>query len=112
MSDWSSDVCSPDLEQPASRRLDREVRRRRIGTRGKVDQSFLETEGQAACQMTGDDLQNRNAPGKIEPRRLPFSLWAHIDQTRGVHGERVSVRVDIGDSPIIKKKTKSRQNKQ
>src|SRR3546814_8149240 len=77
-------------EQPASRRLDREVRRRRIGNRGKVDQSFLETEGQAACQMTGDDLQNR------------------IDRKSVVWGKSVSVRVDLGGRRIIKKKKKKR----
>src|SRR3546814_15565453 len=87
ISDWSSDVCSSDLRRPAeSARAcgDPQTRARRRGTADHPADP-------------GPERQIRPA-GQLGPRTGP-------DRTSAVYGKSVSVRVDLGGRPRIKKNT-------
>src|SRR3546814_16728985 len=91
ISDWSSDVCSSDLERDA-------------GNCGQYDEP-----GSHRAKSSGDTLTPRwpaAAPGRdttvSSPRRSQGVTRA--DRKSVVEGKGVSVRVDIGGRRIIKKK--------
>src|SRR3546814_11608611 len=100
ISDWSSDVCSSDLEDtpftpplpPVVQRLVRTIRARRI------------TPPQPVAVDEDDPAQH---PPILNPR-LAMALGKVRLQTRDrksvVSGKSVSVRVDLGGRRIIKKK--------
>src|SRR3546814_14607007 len=87
ISDWSSDVCSSDLNAylrsvgPAAARPDR---RRRSSRRRRTATAFAMV----------------RRPGLVQPRT---SRSDHRSEERRV-GKSVSVRVDLGGRRIIKKK--------
>src|SRR3546814_11658625 len=92
ISDWSSDVCSSDLERSTQECRDlgpRPARRAGAQPAGK-------------CAAPDDTLCHRAAALSAE------SFSAPRDRKSGVWGKSVSVRVDFGVGRIIKTKTKSR----
>src|SRR3546814_11244850 len=111
ISDWSSDVCSSDLEQRAL-----------AETQPSDLATILYTSG-----TTGDPkgvmLSHRNLTFnaravleifKVEPHemRLTWLPLSHIDLKRVVSGNSVSERVDLGGRRIIKQKNKVYKAKQ
>src|SRR3546814_19722202 len=85
ISDWSSDVCSSDLPQ----------RQRQ----------------QIAAPTADERPRNRLRGHHRRPREPFYHHLAAVRQDRKgvVEGKSVSVRVDIGGSRIIKKKTRKSQ---
>src|SRR3546814_5575106 len=85
ISDWSSDVCSSDLSEPAGRNRSR--RAQRHGRYGYPDRL--------------PDAQRRQA------RRggAPGEVARPEDRKSVVSGKSVSVRVDLGGRRIMNKKT-------
>src|SRR3546814_19360312 len=94
ISDWSSDVCSSDLNQP------REPPKRK--TRGCRHPRTL------ACSIRRrNDFRRRSGAFHPQAASSPFAA----DRKSVVEGKSVSVRVDLGGRRIIKKKKKrERQN--
>src|SRR3546814_19312101 len=93
ISDWSSDVCSSDLEEGIERRRRNHVERRRLERR---------------CARAHDD---ENA-GEADDHRPPAPPTHVLERKSVVKGKSVSVRVDLGGRRIIKKQrtnTKSEQ---
>src|SRR3546814_18701131 len=105
ISDWSSDVCSSDLPRVRGPRRGPEGRRRdRAGERAG-----------ARLPAGGDggpgDAVRRPPPGR-DRRRLPAGQRHEVlagDRKTVVLGKRVSVRVEPGCLPIIKKKINIRK---
>src|SRR3546814_18846549 len=99
ISDWSSDVCSSDLD---GGQIVAEA----------VDAVETGSEGGAAMSplVVQDDPvpQSHEAPGHRGPQLLVAGPAVHEHDQRDrksvVEGKRVSVRVDFGGSPIIKQK--------
>src|SRR3546814_18076108 len=113
ISDWSSDVCSSDLQTAVDRRLDI-FGIHRLRPRNCARQSGLrEGTGAAADQRTetvsrthrahSSNLATWPAPPPPRPRHQPVA----DDRKRDVEGTSVAVRVEHGGRGIITKKTKS-----
>src|SRR3546814_21087994 len=103
ISDWSSDVCSSDLEQGGPGR-----RRGAAGACGDGDPRASELvrfpgrrhsdrEGLGAGGAGGDQRRDRDA---VDPEA---DGGGGQDRKSGVLGKSVSVRVDLGGRRIIKK---------
>src|SRR3546814_17040429 len=85
ISDWSSDVCSSDLHQPTCKPEHRA----------------------ATDQHEHDDIQSRQTSHRgalVAPEHQVTARAGKLDRKSVVVGKRVSVRVDLGGSRIIKKK--------
>src|SRR3546814_15158824 len=84
ISDWSSDVCSSDLDQfgPA-----------------------MDREGRDVDEMPDSRLDR--ACSKLH-RQFHIGVMQRLDRKSVVSGKSVSVRVDLGGRRIIKKKNKSK----
>src|SRR3546814_13910667 len=101
ISDWSSDVCSSDLDLARPRRgrrgadLGQDTRRRRRTVRRR---------GAADYRRGAADRH----PGRLRQPRDRRARLA-IDRKSVVSGKSVSVRVDLGGRRIIKKKNNNLQ---
>src|SRR3546814_13760124 len=108
ISDWSSDVCSSDLD-PC-----------RCGAPGGVDERASAADrwplgggrgrapdrpGQVPPDALRDGYEREPAPGDSAGRGRPWGL-SRRDRKSVVLGKRVAVRVDLGGRRIIKKKIK------
>src|SRR3546814_12463411 len=122
ISDWSSDVCSSDLQSPRSLRLGlAEGRRWHV----RQEQQDASSRDAVQCWPEADFLGGRRrgsgafriwhpAPLSVLSRGyqrdadraiLPrYGRHGDEDRKSVVSGKRVSVRVDLGGSRIIKKK--------
>src|SRR3546814_9458275 len=86
ISDWSSDVCSSDLEAPA-------------GREDYADRETWQKPGRSACRPRtagAGDRQPRRQRARRDARRG--------DRKSVVSGKRVSVRVDLGGRLFLKPK--------
>src|SRR3546814_15202128 len=97
ISDWSSDVCSSDLEQVRQQvRIDRAAPR-------AAPQPALSPGPRKQRQG-----QQRPQPVRAQEvqrfERLRERLRTHVDRKSGVEGKSGSVRVDLGGRRILKKK--------
>src|SRR3546814_18285747 len=107
ISDWSSDVCSPDLYRPRSYPGPSKCR---------VFASRLHRGGkpvalaQADCRLRYpmDPLSGCDDPGRDPPRFAASRRWRAYrrrqDRKSVVEGKSVSVRVAIGGCAFVKKK--------
>src|SRR3546814_8460519 len=94
ISDWSSDVCSSDLEQADSGHRVREPvpgRHRAQVQRRHLQQRRADLEPHLLLELPG-------AEGRRQADRRPGARKSVVE------GKGVSVRVDTGGSSIIKKK--------
>src|SRR3546814_12915947 len=100
ISDWSSDVCSSDLQYMAAGQI--------LGILGRQDQRLM---GGDLCQtvVTGGEraesrrvqiTNGRHVAGRIGPQAYVFLR----DRKSVGEGKRVSVSVDFGGRGFIKKK--------
>src|SRR3546814_15516468 len=98
ISDWSSDVCSSDLERHG---VDDAVRlggRRHLALADPPAQVEGVTHAAVGAVPRHDGLLDRH---------LALGATVQPDRKRVVSGKSVSVRVDLGGSRIIKKKIQS-----
>src|SRR3546814_13313256 len=104
ISDWSSDVCSSDLEVAARIDAARQTSEEDTGT-FSVATAFrvIREDALQIRQATGDD---ETRIGLDERRPLRVELGTAEDGKSVVSGTSVSVRVDLGGRRIIKKKNK------
>src|SRR3546814_18227053 len=116
ISDWSSDVCSSDLQAPSIEGL----RERLLAIRGigpwTVNYTLLRGYGWLDGSLHGDVAVRHgieallSTPDKLNDKQAQawleeFSPWRALDRKRVVSGKSVSVLVDLGGRRIIKKKT-------
>src|SRR3546814_15328281 len=96
ISDWSSDVCSSDLDQ----RLAVGPRDQRAGADGEADRPEV-----AIAEDIGDGFV-RQPPRDQRLEAIGHGEARGIEQDRqsAVEGKSVSVRVDLGGRRTIKKK--------
>src|SRR3546814_12555454 len=123
ISDWSSDVCSSDLQDHGMKD------QHEIGQRQKPMRSIEEAVGNALDERDGDQRNHgikgplaqtlrrvaetgeqgldRIACGRLRATRRSFEpAPPHGDRKSVGSGKSVSVRVDLGGGRIIKKKNK------
>src|SRR3546814_12880243 len=105
ISDWSSDVCSSDLEEEAlaAERSDMQKGARLAGELTTVSELLLGSEGGLS--------QLRQAARRLDRMAAEHPLLAEAlasldraDRKSVVEGKSVSVRVDLGGRRILKKK--------
>src|SRR3546814_14449457 len=111
ISDWSSDVCSSDLE----------VQRRREDDRDQHVDAEDQQVWRALRQQRKTEQQHKNSGTKHlqSGRRRADRVFGLGDRTdlplrdrkSGGEGKSVSVRVDLGGRRIIKKKTTKKQHR-
>src|SRR3546814_14444029 len=101
ISDWSSDVCSSDLQCPAPGAF--EILERR--THAAAPQAAgLDLGGRDQCPQSGETIR-RDQPMADQFTERGFDLAAHpIDRKSVGSGKSVSVPVDLGGRRSIKKK--------
>src|SRR3546814_14330405 len=111
MSDWSSDVCSSDLDRKAAPAQG-------TAARPRVNEELARADIEKATRMRllGEDkiytweyercLQRIEARKRVAARRAA----ARRARQRVVQGTRGSVRVDLGGRRILKKNTRTRTN--
>src|SRR3546814_14881209 len=122
ISDWSSDVCSSDLDQPPRPRPRSAADRHHLGPHGRRGQP--RDPGQAGTDEAAAGLSllvRRRLQGHEGICRLcgggaaaggdlhlsdPCLAVRQLDRKSVVEGKSVSVRVDLGCRRIIKKKKK------
>src|SRR3546814_1913156 len=109
MSDWSSDVCSSDLDQglrvPVRQVQAHEVSRHRlreVRRRGHAVQGAARADGPHRAGLSGG--AHLVPEVDAEPHR------PHADRKSVVEGKSVSVRLDLGGRRIIKKKKYRKKN--
>src|SRR3546814_16377025 len=105
ISDWSSDVCSSDLP-PAWRGV-------RLGVRERWSRAESARRGPVYLQRHRPDPECGDrgirfgvCPGNLRTAPSRQGSSQTRDRKSVVKGKSVSVRVDLGGSRIIKKKTK------
>src|SRR3546814_15736583 len=93
ISDWSSDVCSSDLQFPE------------LGIRAGADPEFgeLARVRDTHLRARGGDIGVSDAPVAVVHERLPGQRPPPRDRKSVVEGKSVSVRVDLGGRRHIKK---------
>src|SRR3546814_11655745 len=102
ISDWSSDVCSSDLEVNEAKKV-------------LAHEATALCHGEAAARAAADTARQTFEEGGLstglpQVEVPPFEVEAGLpDRASVVHGRSVSARVDRGDSRIIKKKTLHRR---
>src|SRR3546814_17451030 len=109
ISDWSSDVCSSDLQAQAEQVTCFPIFRVgvdallqcvcRRGGRGGAGQF------QFAAQALG-----ARVGGEVGGQGVEFGTGSIGDRKNGVAGKRVSVRVDLGGRRLITKTTKTKRD--
>src|SRR3546814_20070427 len=99
ISDWSSDVCSSDLEvvQQQGAGPDPQAVFRQREQRQVFDAPGVDAERQQFAEHA-HDLRDHPQPDAVD------RVVAGIDRKSVVKGKSVSVRVDLGGRRIIKKK--------
>src|SRR3546814_12432913 len=104
ISDWSSDVCSSDLDIPARERKDE------IGSMAGAVQVFKDNAIEMERVKTEHEEAERQAT--IAKKRMMNELASSFEAKVGsdrksvMEGKRGSVRVDFGGRSIIKTKQK------
>src|SRR3546814_19260349 len=111
ISDWSSDVCSSDLEG----RTDFPVLRDPYGQQHSVIAESRKTEwgfditgARFGCELTIEAVRHAGKPCAAQgwhPGNAAFRIPKLRDRKSVVEGKRVSVRVSLGGRPIIYKTT-------
>src|SRR3546814_11145910 len=110
ISDWSSDVCSSDLqfvllvEIHAELNAETFAKRRRDQTgprRGAHQREGRQVDADGSRRRS---LADNEIELKILHRRIEDFLHRRVDRKRVVEGKSVSVRVDLGCRRINKKK--------
>src|SRR3546814_14229332 len=108
ISDWSSDVCSSDLDRDGEvpGRDDADHAHRLAGDVGfEAGTRHGQLLALDAQRLAGEELEDiAGAAGFAH-------AFGQGDRKRGVYGKSVSVRVDIGGRRIIKTKTYTNQTK-
>src|SRR3546814_12396828 len=105
ISDWSSDVCSSDLQES----VEREDVQQESAKSAVSQLAGARLPLEAGSVVLGEDGHIQSAPAN---RPLAFRFAACGDRKSVVSGKSVSVRVDLGGRSIIKKKKlKSEHNK-
>src|SRR3546814_11076984 len=101
ISDWSSDVCSSDLEVAA-----RPIEQDMVGHADRVGGAVArQAVHRLARDLAGKLLVQRLRLLGRQPRRAGFgAARGRTDRKSVVEGKSVSVRVDLGGRRIIKKK--------
>src|SRR3546814_11659416 len=111
ISDWSSDVCSSDLE-PRSESVLRDVLRGKVQLDTRLqDQSLGDALVIIAFEPTEQITLVAQEQGAFDLEQIgrePFE--ADRDRKSVVSGKSVSVRVDHGGRRIIKKKKKKKHS--
>src|SRR3546814_20481503 len=126
ISDWSSDVCSSDLNDLADRvgdgraekpvlaqsdverrQVDKSMADRGIGAQlgavqGEIDRPHMTREREQAT-ADDEDLDHRNGMDPLRPEQQRHEIPR--DRKSVVEGKSVSVRVDLCGRSIVKKKT-------
>src|SRR3546814_18279281 len=100
ISDWSSDVCSSDLEDEGSEATASDL----VRLTG-VDKAGV---SRALASLGRRGLVSSATPA-TDARRVAVSLTRKGDRKSVVEGKSVSVRVDLGGRRIIKKKKKTKK---
>src|SRR3546814_16375826 len=113
ISDWSSDVCSSDLWHRVDRRLADRQRQARLGDRadagaGLEDDTAAGRRAAQRCLHGGEVSHIRVIAGILHDGGAGRVVGPGLDRESVVSGKSVSVRVDLGGRPFIKKK-KQRQ---
>src|SRR3546814_17687696 len=97
ISDWSSDVCSSDL---------RRVRARDGDGHRDADDPLAPEEGPDAPIHETEMARMPDRGGLGLGQKVEIAIGQRVrDRKSSVSGKSVSVRVDLGARPIIKKKT-------
>src|SRR3546814_18617459 len=101
ISDWSSDVCSSDLEPQTEHRenADDFSQEYRLGCGGDDDGPRLDRERARSARTAGDDRRPRLRCGLV-------GLQPGRDRKSVVSGKSVYVRVDLGGRRSLKKTIK------
>src|SRR3546814_12188160 len=97
ISDWSSDVCSSDLDSVLER-IDSGAER---GVTRMLTMMLDPLVGEKISYLVPPDGSRIDM---VDPGQLWERVTARIDRKSVVSGKSVSVRVDIGGRRIIKKK--------
>src|SRR3546814_11833107 len=115
ISDWSSDVCSSDLDHPDA--FDAALGRRGLEPRA-ADLIALDERHRAVITEVQAGQARRNEASKAigaakaqKDEATAQALMAEVDRKSVVEGKSVSVRVDLGGRRIIKKKTHHNKNR-
>src|SRR3546814_18594842 len=103
ISDWSSDVCSSDLNRDQEENRDTDIDPA-FGTKPKQLGTMLCGFGMACREQIESSCLCAHRPDPNSHR--PGSRRPWPDRKRVVKGKSVSVSVDIGGRRIMKKKTK------
>src|SRR3546814_20537535 len=107
ISDWSSDVCSSDLGEPAYGRAN-ETFARPVGCQQRQQQALAVPRPVPVLIEAADDHAHRrlfDAGAAVGDHDI-----ARLDRKSVVSGKGVSVRVDLGGRRTIKKKKKTKQS--
>src|SRR3546814_12413256 len=105
ISDWSSDVCSSDLQRNWTVQKAGEL----AANVTQARRQFLETEFRYAFANDADIALAHSTSSSAPPQAALFHSQADADneaedRTSVVEGKSVSVRVDLGGRRIIKQK--------
>src|SRR3546814_14404935 len=99
ISDWSSDVCSSDLDAAVGPE-------HRPENQGEADRRERERPQGPVASVAEGHAENRET-GKGADRSGPCAFVDREDRKSVVQGTSVSVRVELGGGRIIKKKNKN-----
>src|SRR3546814_15032011 len=110
ISDWSSDVCSSDLQEQTRKRRRRRVLGKRSRDIGKLRRVPPEKGTDAQENQRKTEVGSVNRRGRRRTRDAPIRLVIHTrDRKSGVKGKSVSERVDLGGRRITTKKKNKKQ---
>src|SRR3546814_16380743 len=120
ISDWSSDVCSTDLQRRDRRRFLAAVPERLHQLGGAAGQSQGRPPGSVLFPSVGDRSRpaaRRRRTAQVEAAPLrpvggdggQAARADRADRTSVVEGKRVAGRVDLGGLRLIKKKKKNKK---
>src|SRR3546814_18207562 len=107
ISDWSSDVCSSDLSDRAAV----DPHPREIAHRVDVEHAAGEPVGQVGRVRRQAHVGAQLLEGGRLREAAARDRCRGQDRKSGEEGKRVSVRVDLGGSRIIKKTTQKKEKK-
>src|SRR3546814_17167169 len=121
ISDWSSDVCSSDLSRCRWRRLPcncTEASEHGYGHGGRsMKRPVLAPYSQTpiaiiSFRTSAGETAFRDENPIIAGHTFAAHLAKRLDRKSVVEGKSVSVRVDLGDASIIKKKKQKRKTEE
>src|SRR3546814_20860984 len=111
ISDWSSDVCSSDLQARNTDSVRERAAEGRSGSGGgRLDPlagAELHDDGTRTPAIGGEGGRSRGHAGRSRPRGDPMPR----DRKSVVKGKSVSVRVDLGGRRIIKNKKRHKKSR-